>query len=420
MNTSETVSTEQCKICKKVIDRKVIITECLHSFCRDCVINIARFTNNCPKCEGTYDLIAETISKEGRVESLTTLENEEGDECCICLGEKENRAVIDSCFHSFCFKCICKWAETISECPLCRSDISEIYHNIKDDKTFQTSLVRRADKRNIHLTGSIDFNELFPVTSFQAEQNIPITTDSTSRIRARLRQFFGSNTNGTDRAPSPISVLRVEEPSFNQFGNRALFQDDDAQPSTSTGRRNPEAISFQPVRNRGLMRSQAFLDSREQRTRRRRNDYSPSFEGRFYPPHNENPLSSRSARTDDQYGAIPFSSFARIGSVRVPRSRYQTPSAESVRENLASISEARLEVPHQGIGHSSHGQAWAINGEFLRAINRRRDLNERSDSIDNILNFMPDMRLSQERMPRYMIRPKRSRWCLNCFSNGED
>ena len=48
--------------------------------------------------------------------------------CTICIGERPTEVGIDSCNHSFCNKCICKWAEKENTCPLCRKKFNIIYN----------------------------------------------------------------------------------------------------------------------------------------------------------------------------------------------------------------------------------------------------------------------------------------------------
>lgn len=33
------------------------------------------------------------------------------DRCAICLNRLDDRTLLDKCFHSFCFTCICTWAK---------------------------------------------------------------------------------------------------------------------------------------------------------------------------------------------------------------------------------------------------------------------------------------------------------------------
>ena len=58
----------------------------------------------------------------------------DGEKCAICLSEIEGRALLDVCFHSFCFDCIQTWAEVTPSCPLCKRDFTNIIHSILSDK----------------------------------------------------------------------------------------------------------------------------------------------------------------------------------------------------------------------------------------------------------------------------------------------
>uniref|UniRef100_A0A0A9YPP8 E3 ubiquitin-protein ligase Topors n=1 Tax=Lygus hesperus TaxID=30085 RepID=A0A0A9YPP8_LYGHE len=57
--------------------------------------------------------------------------------CPICLGEITNKAVTDSCLHSFCFSCLSEWSKVKPECPLCKQKFSIIYHTIKSMGDYQ-------------------------------------------------------------------------------------------------------------------------------------------------------------------------------------------------------------------------------------------------------------------------------------------
>jgi hypothetical protein len=44
--------------------------------------------------------------------------------CTICLSLIRNEASLDNCSHTFCRKCIVKWAETENTCPQCRKSFT--------------------------------------------------------------------------------------------------------------------------------------------------------------------------------------------------------------------------------------------------------------------------------------------------------
>uniref|UniRef100_A0A493TJC8 RING-type E3 ubiquitin transferase n=1 Tax=Anas platyrhynchos platyrhynchos TaxID=8840 RepID=A0A493TJC8_ANAPP len=59
----------------------------------------------------------------GQMQQAGPSEAAAGERCPICLGTTRNTAYTYTCFHAFCFRCIRRWAATISACPLCRQPI---------------------------------------------------------------------------------------------------------------------------------------------------------------------------------------------------------------------------------------------------------------------------------------------------------
>ena len=47
-------------------------------------------------------------------------------DCCICLNEAVNIAVLDGCWHKFCLSCITDWSITNRNCPQCKSRFEKI------------------------------------------------------------------------------------------------------------------------------------------------------------------------------------------------------------------------------------------------------------------------------------------------------
>ncbi|KAK9069812.1 hypothetical protein SSX86_010208 [Deinandra increscens subsp. villosa] len=67
-------------------------------------------------------LSVDKISEHLRVYKITT-EGEEGDSCCICLGEygKKEKIGVLECGHRFHEECIKRWLLSKNVCPMCRS-----------------------------------------------------------------------------------------------------------------------------------------------------------------------------------------------------------------------------------------------------------------------------------------------------------
>lgn len=61
--------------------------------------------------------------------------------CPICLDEMRDRAVVIPCCHDFDFRCINEWTSVNSNCPVCRTAMESIHHNIKSNTTFCIQMV---------------------------------------------------------------------------------------------------------------------------------------------------------------------------------------------------------------------------------------------------------------------------------------
>uniref|UniRef100_J3LU05 RING-type domain-containing protein n=1 Tax=Oryza brachyantha TaxID=4533 RepID=J3LU05_ORYBR len=80
--------------------------------------------------------------------------------CPICLESFQDEAYLDTCFHSFCYKCICQWVKIVStkraeplssvQCPLCKTVNVSIIHGF-DGESFQRHYINQ-DPRKRHLS----------------------------------------------------------------------------------------------------------------------------------------------------------------------------------------------------------------------------------------------------------------------------
>jgi len=59
--------------------------------------------------------------------------------CPICLCPLETAAMIEKCFHMFCFLCILQWSQTTYEpqCPLCKRYFSSLIYDIKSEREYK-------------------------------------------------------------------------------------------------------------------------------------------------------------------------------------------------------------------------------------------------------------------------------------------
>ncbi|KAK3844057.1 MAG: hypothetical protein J3R72DRAFT_489190 [Linnemannia gamsii] len=56
--------------------------------------------------------------------------------CTICLNTYEDRAVLESCHHEFCFSCILQWSTLSHTCPLCIRPFTSCMHEIKNNEEY--------------------------------------------------------------------------------------------------------------------------------------------------------------------------------------------------------------------------------------------------------------------------------------------
>ncbi|KAL6068245.1 Tripartite motif-containing protein 3 [Balamuthia mandrillaris] len=55
-------------------------------------------------------------------------------ECPICLSTCQDPAMLDVCYHTFCFLCILQWVELSPKCPLCKRGFDTILHDLRQEE----------------------------------------------------------------------------------------------------------------------------------------------------------------------------------------------------------------------------------------------------------------------------------------------
>ncbi|KAG8098710.1 hypothetical protein GUJ93_ZPchr0013g35921 [Zizania palustris] len=108
--------------------------------------------------------------------------------CPICLESFKDEAYLDTCFHSFCYKCISQWVKIVSSkhpeplpsvrCPLCKTVNMSIIHGF-DGESFERHYINQ-DPRMRRLS---DAHEL--ISQFY---NIREVTDDTSSVQQFWKQ----------------------------------------------------------------------------------------------------------------------------------------------------------------------------------------------------------------------------------------
>ncbi|TFK51182.1 hypothetical protein OE88DRAFT_1658973 [Heliocybe sulcata] len=62
----------------------------------------------------------------------------EGEHCSICLQSFEDRTVIPTCSHEFCFECLLVWTEQSRRCPLCTQPLGDyLIHKLRSKYDYQ-------------------------------------------------------------------------------------------------------------------------------------------------------------------------------------------------------------------------------------------------------------------------------------------
>jgi hypothetical protein len=127
--------------------------------------------------------------------------------CPICLEQFDDPALLDGCFHKFCFVCICSWISRVPSCPLCKQSFKTIIHHIVTEHQFDRVSLERILSR----------------TERSDTRNARSSMSSSSSSRARTRGYphddhrysrrFGSNydndrpTSTTSTTTAPTTVV---------------------------------------------------------------------------------------------------------------------------------------------------------------------------------------------------------------------
>ncbi|ESN96382.1 hypothetical protein HELRODRAFT_163440 [Helobdella robusta] len=102
--------------------------------------------------------------------------------CTICLSvmNPENRSVLLTCLHEFCFPCIGKWAEKNAVCPLCRQNSNEVLNNIRSDDDYDIYQITRPISNNAQGNASTQFSIPIVVPTYLATRLILPASSMTS------------------------------------------------------------------------------------------------------------------------------------------------------------------------------------------------------------------------------------------------
>ncbi|KZT30048.1 hypothetical protein NEOLEDRAFT_1020686, partial [Neolentinus lepideus HHB14362 ss-1] len=92
-----------------------------------------------PKRVRLDDSRSSSVEEVSRPPPKYDVEDEvEREQCSICLQSIEDRTVIPTCSHEFCFECLLVWTEQSRRCPLCTQPIGDyLIHKIRSKYDYQ-------------------------------------------------------------------------------------------------------------------------------------------------------------------------------------------------------------------------------------------------------------------------------------------
>lgn len=181
----------------------------------DRFINAAKQEN---QCQLEVDDESEAINGN-KDENVDDDEDEEN--CLICLGEIINQSVLPKCRHSlFCFDCIVKWISIHRRCPLCSTAIEGyIIHSIRSDVDYIRHYIPSLNTR------SKDLNEgIIDPLRLQAD----LSQAEARRVRRQLQQritrdeSLSSSSSARRGIKPPLEwvQVKVEERQRDAIANR--------------------------------------------------------------------------------------------------------------------------------------------------------------------------------------------------------
>lgn len=122
--------------------------------------------------------------------------------CSICLDPYKDAAMVDRCFHKFCFLCIMNWTSMSRNCPLCKTRIDTIIHDIDPvshsfKKLHLDEKIKKKSNFDVEVRGGSNINQrnrqriyklkLKPVINFERKQlpypNEPGQSDRSIQLR---------------------------------------------------------------------------------------------------------------------------------------------------------------------------------------------------------------------------------------------
>ncbi|RIB14441.1 hypothetical protein C2G38_2040182 [Gigaspora rosea] len=108
--------------------------------------------------------------------------------CPICLHNFQDRSYLDPCYHSFCVSCIRTWLSISPKCPLCKSKIEFIVHDINESNgTF----------RKFYVGDSKDYNEIHRQKLKRRKWIMEISNEQFRNLKSKSKKQQSSSSEET-------------------------------------------------------------------------------------------------------------------------------------------------------------------------------------------------------------------------------
>ena len=128
----------------------------------------------------------------------------EGLQCPVCQNPIANRALTDTCLHEFCFECLRQSSLHNNRCPHCRTQYSNIIHNIQSNSQFQQTRVNDPDSDHMFIMSVVIDARIQGLQTRLREEG--------RRLRSDLRQM---RNRSTENQKNGIAVSETEQTALN-------------------------------------------------------------------------------------------------------------------------------------------------------------------------------------------------------------
>ncbi len=138
------------------------------------------------------------------------------DKCSICLCQFETPAMLDRCFHMFCFLCIMQWSQVNLHCPLCKQDFISLIYDVKSESEYKRYYLRDQVENSSKSSKKVDFvaeyNSRFGSKSDAciSNPNLPFSTAHSLRRAVYVRGLKAVPPSSTAKIASPFTPAQFQ------------------------------------------------------------------------------------------------------------------------------------------------------------------------------------------------------------------